>query len=117
MNTSQLWPFWLLGSTLKFEPYQTTSARPGPPAFIQGKTLTMEGEELTWTGALQFLHPLAALATLTKVCRRVGSPSVGLRVQVTKRFVAVSKDSTVKRVFGDPGSLSARVKRVEWFGT
>jgi len=71
----------------------------------------MEGEELTWTGALQFVHPLAALATLTKVCRRVGSPLFGLTVQVTKRFRAVSKDSTVKSVSGDPGKLSAMCTR------
>ena len=47
MKTSQLCPDWLLGSTVILEPYQTTLARPGPPALTHGKTLTMDGGELT----------------------------------------------------------------------
>jgi hypothetical protein len=54
-----------------FCPYQTASARPGPPALIQGKTFTASPVEveasLSRTAGLQVDHPLAALALLTYV--------------------------------------------------
>ena len=40
MNTFHAWSESLLGSALTLEPYQTASARPGPPALIHGNTLT-----------------------------------------------------------------------------
>src|SRR5260370_38031431 len=77
MKTFQAWPLWLLGSTLLSEGYQTASARPGPPALIQGKTLTASpvpvDPSLTCTGGVQAFHPLDALAALTKTCRFVQS--------------------------------------------
>src|SRR5437763_14754172 len=76
MKTFQLWPDWLLGSTFLSDPYQTASARPGPPALIQGKTLTASPvpvePSLTCTGGVQLDHPLAALAALTKTWRSAG---------------------------------------------
>ena len=69
MNTFQACPFWLLGSTFLFEPYQTASARPAPPALIQGKTLTASPvpveASLTRTGFVHCRQPLAAEAALT----------------------------------------------------
>src|SRR5713101_7507454 len=74
MNTFQTWLACVLGATTMFEPYQTMSARPGPPALIQGKTFTaspvMVDPSLTWNGALKDVHPVARLATLTKTWRR-----------------------------------------------
>src|SRR2546426_6071634 len=70
MKTFHDWLLWLLGSTFWSEPYQTASARPGPPALIHGKTLTASPvvveASLTCTGVVQLCHPVAALATLTK---------------------------------------------------
>src|SRR6266581_7247082 len=54
MNTFHAWPIWLLGSTCLSEPYQTASARPGPPALIQGNTLT---PSLTWTFGVHVVQP------------------------------------------------------------
>jgi hypothetical protein len=109
MKTFQTWPDWLLGSTLKFEPYHTASARPAPPALIQGKTLTASpvtvDPSLTWTGLLQFVHPLAAEDALTKTCRWTGL--FVLSAHVMNRLRALSMDSTVKSVLGEPGKLSA----------
>ena len=55
------------------EPYQIASARPGPPALIQGKTLTASPvpvePSLTWIGCVHFVQPLAAEAALTNTCR------------------------------------------------
>src|SRR5438105_1016656 len=76
MNTFQACPLWLLGSTLLFEPYHTASARPAPPALIQGKTFTASpvpvDPSLTWTGLVHLVHPVAAEAPLTKTWRREG---------------------------------------------
>src|SRR5438552_9798138 len=94
MNTSQACPAWVLGSTWRFEPYHTTSARPAPPPFTHGNTETMDGGELTWVGALQLVHPEAALATLTKAWRRAGF--VLLPTQATYRLRAESMDVTTK---------------------
>ena len=70
MKTFHDCPFWLLGSTLLSDPYQTASARPGPPALIHGNTFTASPvavePSLTCAGVVQFVHPLAALAALTK---------------------------------------------------
>src|SRR6266851_2440969 len=111
MNTFHAWPFWLLGSTFLSEPYQTASARPGPPALIHGKTLTASPVDvlpsLTCTGIVQFVQPLAAEATLTKTWRLAGMPSLGLIAHTTNRLRAVSIDSTVNSVSGSPGRLSA----------
>src|SRR5438067_10479583 len=109
MKTFQLWPDWLLGSTLLFDPYQTASARPGPPALIQGKTLTASPvpvePSLTCTGGAQVDHPLTALAPLTKTCRFVQSRA--LVHQTTYRLRAESMERTVKSVSGEPDKLSA----------
>ena len=47
-------------------PYHTASDRPGPPALIHGNTLTASPVAaealLTWTGAVQLVHPLPAEA-------------------------------------------------------
>src|SRR5437879_7392279 len=76
MKTFQDWLLWLLGSTWRFDPYQTASARPGPPALIHGKTLVASPvaleASLTWTGADHFVQPLVALEALTKTWRRAG---------------------------------------------
>src|SRR2546425_3557213 len=70
MNTFHAWPAFVLGSMFVFDPYQTASARPGPPALIHGKTFTaspvMVEASLTCTGVVQLCQPLAALAALTK---------------------------------------------------
>src|ERR671930_323159 len=95
MKTFQAWWLWLLGSTALSDPYQTASARPGPPALIHGNTFTASpvavDPSLTWTGVVHVVHPVAAEAALTKTCRREGVPlSIA---QVTNRFRAVSIDS------------------------
>src|SRR5437667_10178010 len=109
MNTFQAWPDWLLGSTFLWDPYQTASARPGPPALIQGKTLTASPvwveASLTWTGGVQADQPLAALAALTKTCRFV--QSLALIFQTTYRLRAESMESTEKSVSGDRVGVSA----------
>src|SRR5579859_122003 len=111
MKTFQDWPFWLLGSTFLSDPYQTASARPGPPACTHGNTLTASPvpvePSLTWTGFVHFRQPLEAEAALTKTCRFAGLPSFGLSAQQTIRFRPVSSEATVKSVSGDPGRLSA----------
>src|SRR5207244_4506719 len=109
MKTFQLWPDWLLGSTLLFDPYQTASARPAPPALIHGKTLTASPvpvePSLTCTGGVQLDHPLAALAPLTKTCRFV--QSLAPMHQTIFRLRAESMERTVKSVSGEPDKLSA----------
>src|SRR2546429_2970883 len=109
MKTFHFWPDWLLGSTLLSDPYQTASARPGPPALIQGKTLTASpvpvDASLTCRGGVQLDHPLAALAALTKTCRFV--QSLALMHQTTYRFRAESMERTEKSVSGDPVGVSA----------
>src|SRR6266566_516781 len=76
MNTFHDWLLWLLGSTFLSEPYHTASALPAPPALIHGKTLTASplvvDASLTCTGLVHFVQPVAALAALTKTCRRLG---------------------------------------------
>src|SRR4029077_11109793 len=109
MKTFHDWLLWLLGSTLLSEPYQTASARPGPPALIQGKTFTASpvvvDPSLTCTGVVQVFHPLEALAALTKTCRFV--QSVLLMHQTTTRLRALSIERTEKRVSGEPVGVSA----------
>src|SRR5436853_6324614 len=107
-------PDFELGSTDLFSPYQTASARPGPPPWIQGKTFAASpvaaDASLTCTGGVQLRQPLAALAALTKVCRCCGCDwsSVGSStVQATWRLRPWSIDSTVKRTSGLPGRPSA----------
>src|SRR5207245_10022985 len=104
MNTFQAWPDWLLGSTFLLDPYQTASARPGPPALIQGKTLTASPvwveASLTWTGGVQADQRLAALAALTRTCRFV--QSLELMHQTTGRLRAESMASTEQSVSGAP---------------
>src|SRR5207248_4477760 len=76
MNTFHDWLLWLLGSTCLSEPYQTAAVRPGPPALSHGKTLVASAvavePSLIWTGAVQLVHPLAALEALTHVRRNAG---------------------------------------------
>src|SRR5439155_457414 len=70
MKTFHAWPFCELGSTFLSCPYQTASALPAPPALIHGKTFTASPvpvePSLTRTGLVHMVHPLAALAALTK---------------------------------------------------
>ena len=109
MKTFQDWFLWLLGSTCLSDPYQTASARPGPPALSHGKTLVASPvavePSLTWTGAVQVVHPLAALEALTKVWRRAGL--LLLTVQTTSRLRPESIDRTEKSVSGEPVGVSA----------
>src|SRR5579862_9079768 len=109
MNTFHDWPVWLEGSVFLSEPYQTASARPGPPALIHGKTFTASpvpvDPSLTWTGFVQFFQPLAADAALTKTWSWEGVSDA--MSHTTKRFRAVSIDTTVNRLSGSPGRLSA----------
>src|SRR5438105_3796921 len=76
MNTFQACPAFVLGSMFLFSPYQTASARPGPPALIHGKTFTASpvpvDPSLTWTGLVHFVQPVAAEAALTKACLSEG---------------------------------------------
>src|SRR5690349_683922 len=99
MNTFHAWLLWLDGSTCLSDPYQTASARPGPPALIHGKTLVASPlalePSLTCTGAVHVRHPLAALEALTKTCRSAGLSL--FTAQTAKRLRAVSIDSTAKR--------------------
>src|SRR5438552_9375447 len=111
MKTFQTWPaVVLLGSSVELSPYHTASARPGPPALSQGKTLTaspvVPEPSLTWTGGVQLVQPLAALAALTNTWRLVG---VLLRLtQTTKRFCAESIEATTK-LAASPLSLTTFV--------
>src|SRR2546422_3067138 len=120
MKTFHFWPDRLLGSTLLSDPYQTASARPGPPALIHGKTLTASpvtvDPSLTWTGVLHFAQPLAAEAALTKTCRWAGLVLGELSAQATNRLRAVSMDSTVNSVSGEFGRLSAMWMRLALLG-
>src|SRR5438046_9294817 len=104
MKTFQDWLLWLLGSTCLSEPYQTASARPGPPALSQGKTLVASPvavePSLTWTGAVQAFHSLAALEALTKIWRWPGS--VLLTAQTANRLRAVSIERTEQTPSADP---------------
>src|SRR5438128_6972460 len=117
MKTFHAWPFWELGSTFLFEPYQTASARPGPPALIQGNTFTASpvpvDPSLTCTGRVQFVQPDAAEAALTKTWRCDGVLWSRLSTtQSTNRFRAVSMDRTVNRTSGESGRLFAVWMRV-----
>src|SRR3982074_1390202 len=111
MKTFHDWLLWLLGSTCLSDPYQTASARPGPPALSQGNTLVASPvavePSLTCTGAVPVFHPLAALEALTNVWRRAGSLLVGLTVQTTSRLRPESIERTENRVSGDPLGVSA----------
>src|SRR5258708_35646148 len=99
MNTFHDWLLWLLGSTCLSDPYQTASARPAPPALIQGKTLVaspvLVRPSLTWTGVVHLVHPLPALGALTKTWRSFGSllPTA----PTTTRLRPKSIDSTEQR--------------------
>src|SRR5439155_201985 len=101
MKTFHAWPLCELGSTFLSWPYQTASARPGPPALIQGNTFTASPVEvepsLTCTGVVQLSHPLAALAALTKTSRCLGWAASPVSHQTTKRLRALSIDTTEKR--------------------
>src|SRR5438552_1340185 len=109
MKTFHDWLWWLLGSTILSEPYQTASALPGPPALIHGKTFTASpvavDASLTCTGLVHFVQPVAALAALTKTCRWLGV--LLLMHQTTTRLRALSIESTEKSVSGEPVGVSA----------
>src|SRR5947209_8879060 len=100
MNTFQACPLWLLGSTLLFDPYQTASARPAPPALIHGNTFTASPVVVdaldARTGLDQTRQPDLADATETYVCHWPGR--FPLMSQITNRFRAVSNGSTVNSV-------------------
>src|SRR5437762_8285473 len=82
------------------EPYQTASARPGPPALIHGKTFTASpvalDASLTRTGDVQLVQPEAAEAALTYVCRCPGFEEPASSVQATKRLRAESIDAALR---------------------
>src|SRR3981081_295936 len=103
MKTFQDWWLGLLGSTCLSDPYHTASARPGPPALIHGKTLVASpvvvDPSLTCTGAVQLVHPLAALAALTNPWRWEGS--LLFTFHTTTRLRALSIDRTENSVSGD----------------
>src|SRR5437879_11883042 len=111
MKTFHDCPFWLLGSTLLSDPYQTASARPGPPALIHGNTFTASPvavePSLTCTGGVQTLQPVAAEAALTNTCLCPGFDVPASSTQVTKRLRAVSIEATGKRTSGESDRLSA----------
>src|SRR5919198_5666365 len=96
MKTFHFWPLLPLGSTFLSEPYQTASARPGPPALIHGKTFTASpvavDPSLTWTGLVHLVHPVDAAAALTKTWRCEGFVRLLSRTHATNRFRAVSID-------------------------
>src|SRR5256714_11472072 len=104
MNTFHAWLLGLLGSTCRLEPYQTASARPGPPALIHGNTLVASPvavePSLTWTGAVHVVQPDAALEADTHDWSSAGSEL--LTVQTTMRFRALSIDRTENSVSGKP---------------
>src|SRR2546421_7440968 len=107
MKTFHFWPDWLLGSTLLSDPYQTASARPGPPALIHGNTLAASpvpvDPSLTWTGLVHLVHPVAADAPLTNTWRWEGWLLSLSRTHTTKRFRAESMDATVNSTSGESG--------------
>ena len=108
MNTFHAWPLWLLGSTCLFEPYQTASARPAPPALSHGNTFTASPvaieASLTRIGLVHVRHPDEAedAATYTWSWARVPDTA-----QATNRLRALSIDATLNNVSGEPGRLSA----------
>src|SRR6267378_3829494 len=108
MKTFQVCWLWLLGSTCLSEPYQTASARPGPPALIHGKTLVASPvavvPSLTWTGRLHTVQPVDALDALTKTWRSAGVPDMA---HTANRFRPVSIDTTENSVSGEPVGVSA----------
>ena len=61
---------------------------------------------------LHFVQPLAAVATLTKAWRWAGLLLLGPSAQAAKRLRAVSMESTVNRVSGEPCRLSAMWMRL-----
>src|SRR2546430_4270277 len=97
MKISHFWCLLLLGSTFLSDPYQTASARPGPPALTHGKTFTASPvavePSLTCTGGVHVFPPLAALAALTKTCRSDGP--LELMHHTTHRLRPLSIDATV----------------------
>src|SRR5205807_6397652 len=113
MNTFQDWLLWLLGSTCLSDPYQTASARPGPPDLSHGNTLVASPvavePSLTWTGAVQLVHPLAALEALTNVWLSAGL--LLLTAHTTSRLRPESIERTEKRVSGDPDGVSSILMR------
>src|SRR5947207_2618778 len=108
MKTFHDWLLWLLGSTCLSDPYQTASARPGPPALSHGNTFVASpvavDASLTCTGVVQLRQPDAAEAALTYTCRCAGVPSTA---KTTKRLRAESIETTENSVSGDPARLSA----------
>src|SRR5437879_2614198 len=109
MKAFHAWPFWLDGSTDLLDPYQTASARPGPPALIHGNTLVASpvvvDPSLTWTGAVQLVQPLAALDALTNTWRWAGLELP--TAHTTCRLRPLSIERTEKSVSGDPLGVSA----------
>src|SRR2546425_10167909 len=104
MNTFQAWFLWLLGSPCWSDPYQTASARPGPPALIHGHSLVASpvvlDASLTWAGLVHFVQPLAALEALTNIWRSAGM--LLLTAQTATRLRAASIDRTENSTSGDP---------------
>src|ERR1700737_1998743 len=119
MNTFHFWLVWPLGLTCWSEPYQTASARPGPPDLIQGNTLVASPvavePSLTRMGELQTAQPVEALAVLTKICLCAGwvwALVLSLIAQTAKRLRPESIESTEKSVSGESARLSAILIRL-----
>src|ERR1700740_1081444 len=117
MNTFHAWPLWLEGSTALSEPYQTASARPGPPALSHGNTFTaspvaVEPSE-TCTGLVQLRQPDAAedADTYTWSCEGAADTA-----HTTNRLRALSIEATLHSVSGEAASPLAMWIRLPLFG-
>src|SRR5206468_3356141 len=100
MKTFHFWPDWLLGSTLLSDPYQTASARPGPPALIQGKTLTASpvpvDASLTCTGGVQEMERAGRVGCADVEVDAVGGAAVA--GFATRRLEHLARDLVDRRV-------------------
>src|SRR2546425_253601 len=109
MNTFQACPLWLLGSALLSEPYHTASARPGPPALIQGNTFTASPvavePSLTCKGGAPFRPPPAGGASLPKNRRWAGVALLRLSAPAPNTVRAGSMDSTANSRSGAPRGI------------
>jgi hypothetical protein len=87
------------------DPYHTASARPGPPAFIHGNTLTASPvatlPSLTRTGLVHVRQPEAAEAAETQTWLSEGFAP--LTHQTANRLRARSIETTLNNVSGEPG--------------
>src|SRR5436305_6359731 len=113
MKAFQAWFDFELGSATLFSPYQTSSARPAPPAWIHGMTLTASPvaaePSLTCIGGVHVFQPLAALDALTNTWRCCGfdwSFVSSSTIHAASRLRAWSIDTTGNRTSTPAGRLS-----------